>query len=807
MKKINILFIALSFGTFLNAQEMAMVENTKTNFIDTKIDTTKSKDSSTALEKLEQVDESLMRNNGKKKKADKLYNRMGYMKSVDLYQEIQADKQVTTPSMMVGLADSYRLNGDTEAAEYWYAQYIREAQNAEDFLHYAQVLQSNGKCEDAIRWYKKYQSKKGKTKMTFIENCSELQTFKANEDAIIKNASSLNSPHLDFSPMPYQDKMVFTSSRGIGKMVVHKDNWTKKDFTDLFIAEKTGEYEFSAVKPLSGNTNKKFHDGTATFSPDGATMIFTRNNQKGKSSKDVINLQLMAAKYKNDNWTDIRPLPFNSKEWNTCHPSLSADGMTLYFASDQEGGFGGMDIYVSKNVNGEWQKPTVLGPEVNSEGNELFPYIDKEGVLYFSSNGHKGIGGLDIFKVKQAIKGDNTSWANRENMGHKINSPKDDFGFVRNAGSYLDKNDLGFVKSENNNTGWLTSNRLGGQGGDDIYYWKMKVEEEKPSKKMICVKDAITGKKISNAIVNVIKTPFSASFEENWQTDRAGVFAFPILKGENYGMTASKEGYLEESIALSAAELMENDEYCIEMKRPKGVLMKGKVIIDAYESLLPGATVSLFNHCTQESQTFISDEFGAFELRLDCDCKYDLSAEKSTFVKEKQAFTVMNMDCEEGQNIEKVLRLKFPTTTPAPTEPSLSIEEPLKVGTIIRLDDLYYDYNKDYIRADAAIELDKVVGLMKKYPSLEIEMRSHTDARGSRRYNEDLSDRRARSAMQYLIKRGVSVNRLTAKGYGENILTNECADGVNCDDRKHQENRRTEIKVTNLNEADLIIKD
>lgn len=785
MKKINILLIFLIGINFLKAQNVAFQESNTSYFSFINNDTIKSADPMTKVEKLEQVEESVIQNNSKKKKADKLHQDLGYMKSVDLYQEIQANKQVTTPSMMVNLADAYRLNGETEAAEYWYARYIRSAKKSEDYLHYAQVLQSNGKCEDAIRWYEKYQSEKGAIKMNFIENCDELEAFPANEGMTIKNVSSLNSTHLDFSPVPYKNSLVFTSSRGTDAMIVHQDNWTKNDFTDLFIADRVGEDEFEAVRPLSSQTNKKFHDGTATFSPDGATMIFTRNHQKGKSSKNVINLQLLAAKNNRGDWTEVRPLPFNSKEWNTCHPTLSADGLRLYFASDRPGGFGGMDIYVSKSVDGEWQEPTVLGPEVNSAGNELFPYMDKNDVLYFASNGHKGIGGLDIFKVTQSATGNENTWSNRQNMGHHINSPKDDFGFIKN---------------EDRQTGWLTSNRLGGKGSDDIYYWDKNGVEEKPLVKMICIQDAQTGQRLSNAIVNIIKTPYSASFEENWQTDRTGAFAFPIKEGESYGMTVNKEGYLEESVALSVTDLMETVEYCIELNKPAGVLMQGKVLIAAYESLLPNATVTLFNHCTNEKQQLVTDELGAFEVRLDCNCTYDLTAEKAPFSPTRQVLNFKQMDCETGQNLQQVLKLSL-ATTPIPTVstvPTLELKEPLTVGAIIRLDDLYYDYNEAFIRSDAAMELDKVVNLMKEYPSMEIEMRSHTDARGPKTYNEELSDRRAKSAMKYLVNRGISRSRLSAKGYGESVLTNTCKDGVKCREEQHQENRRTEIKVTRL---------
>lgn len=817
MKKIHLFFLSLCFGSFLNAQIMPLDGTETIHAKSTSKDTIKSPDEFAAFEEVNQTDERLLRKNAKKKKADKLNKKLGYMKSVDLYQEIRSDKHIVTPSMMVGLANSYRMNGETEAAEYWYAQYMQYTDEPEDFLHYAQALQSNGKCQDAVRWYKKYQKVQGRLKMTFIKNCEDLEEFNFNPGVVVKNVKSLNTPQLDFSPMPYNNEVIFTSNRGIERMIVYKDSWTQQHFTDLFTAEKTGDYEFGEARPLAGDTNNKFHDGTATFSPDGATMIFTRNNQKNKSSRNIINLQLMSARNDDGEWVDVQALPFNSKEWNNCHPALSPDGMSLYFASDQPGGFGMMDIYVSKNVDGKWEEPMLLGPEINTEGNELFPYVDKKGVLYFSSNGHKGIGGLDVFSVKQSKKGNDNTWSKRKNLGYKINSFKDDFGFV--------KNDV-------DTTGWLTSNRPGGKGGDDIYYWEMHDLKEKPVYKTICVKDGKTGKILSSTIINVIKTPFSASFEENWQTDRKGTFIFPVIKGESYGMTATKKGYEEQSVVLSARELIKAKEYCIEMKPLEGVLLKGKVLIAAYESLLPGAVIVLYNHCTEKTERFISNELGAFEFRLDCECEYDIFAEKVGLKGKKQSFTITPEHCEAGHPIEKVLKLDFDrnpsasntkpyTNTEKPynntkpsasrmnsyrtplTNSSISLESSLTTGTIIRLDDLYYDYNEAHIRSEAAAELDKVVALMKKYPSLEIEMRSHTDSRGTKEYNEDLSHRRARSAAQYLLARGIQLKRVIARGYGESLLVNECDDDVSCNDRKHQENRRTEIKITYFNENDL----
>ncbi len=273
---------------------------------------------------------------------------------------------------------------------------------------------------------------------------------------VISNLNMLNSSDMDYSPILYQDGIVFTSTR---KHKGSKKKWFKnykKEYSYLFFSKKTNRGEFRKPQPLKGNLNGRYHEGAATFNASGTLMFFTRNTSEGKNRFGKINLKIYMAKNVKGYWKEIKELPFNSDRHSTCHPSLSADGKRLYFASNRYGGFGGMDIYVSYFEDGKWQYPINLGPEVNSAGNETFPFIDENDELYFSSDGHGGEGGLDIFKTsfKQT---EIESWNEPVNIGQPFNSEKDDFGFTI---------------YNNSQEGFFTSSREGGLGRDDIYTWR-----------------------------------------------------------------------------------------------------------------------------------------------------------------------------------------------------------------------------------------------------------------------------------------------------------------------------------------------
>ncbi|MEM8908346.1 MAG: hypothetical protein AAGD05_10915, partial [Bacteroidota bacterium] len=431
---------------------------------------------------------------GERKKADRLYRDLGYKASVELYHRLSKEEK-RDEKVLARMANSYRLNHETEEAEYWYAKFVHQSSDAQHLLHFAQVLQSNNKCEDAVRWYRRYAERVGKAAKAhrgFIQDCQELTQFKDNASIEVTNTQLLNSAHLDFSPIPYREGFVFTSTRGTDRMKIKKDNWTKDNFSDLFYAELDEKGKFKKPVPLFGEINGLYHDGVATFNTAGSMMYFTRNNNDGKSKEGLVDLKIYSARQADGYWTDIEELPFNSDQYTTCHPTLSSDGRRLYFASNRPGGYGGLDIYVCDSRGGAWGTPQNLGPTVNSAGNELFPFLNEEEILYYASNGHQGLGGLDIFAAEKVDQTDESTWTIRYNLGKKINSVKDDFGFWINSAK---------------NEGYFSSSRKKGLGGDDIYQWKLTDAAQQLGMggyaQDICVCESGSGQRIAKANLQI----------------------------------------------------------------------------------------------------------------------------------------------------------------------------------------------------------------------------------------------------------------------------------------------------------------
>jgi WD40-like Beta Propeller Repeat len=276
----------------------------------------------------------------------------------------------------------------------------------------------------------------------------------------VKNLASLNSDDMDYSPLLYRDGLVFTSTRNfIGE---HRKRFKsyKRKFSYLFFAKRDERGRYLEPTPLEGSINGRYHEGSATFNTQGDVMFFTRNSDKGKNEFGKVDLKIYTAKSNNGIWGEIEEIKtINGDGFSTCHPAISHDGTKLFFASNRNGGFGGMDIYVSYLVDGEWQYPLNLGPEINTDDNESFPFIDQNNKLYFSSGGHDGKGGLDIFFSIWLDNEDEEAWTKVQNLGYPFNSDKDDFAFsIYNNGQ----------------DGFFTSSRDGGKGFDDIYIWNKR---------------------------------------------------------------------------------------------------------------------------------------------------------------------------------------------------------------------------------------------------------------------------------------------------------------------------------------------
>lgn len=737
------------------------------------------------------------------KKADKLYQQKGYMASATKYQMKHSAKDMK-PDVIARIANSYRLNGDPELAEYWYSKCIYNNKNAEDVLHYAEVLQSNGKCEDAIRWFQEYQNM-SESNREFISDCSELNAFEKRENVEVENLKALNTKYLDYSAVNFDDGVMFTSTRGIKKMRKMTDNWTKSNFSDVFFAKKTEEGTYESVTPIPGTINKKYHDGVTSVSESGTILYFSRNNKKRKR-KGMINLKIFSSIFVDGKWTDATELPFNSDDYVSCHPSISADGKWIYFSSNRPGGFGGMDIYVSENVDGVWQTPINLGPTVNSSGNEVFPFINIDGALFFASNGHKGLGGLDIFYAEKTSLYDESTWDLRKNIGTPFNTKKDDFGFFTNREM---------------NEGFLTSNRFGGKGGDDIYSWKtkdkkkLKLDETKVTTLQVLAAEGKT--EIRNAKVN-IKNISKNITSFDGKTNAKGIVETNVTDGETYMVTLEKEGYQTLEKEVSASEFLKGD-MKFDLEKIKCIELFGTVLNEKYNNSIPNVAVTLLNKCTGERTVVNSQTDGAFDFCLDVGCDFEIVAVKENFMETETMVSTLEKPTSWESKEIKIEMLpveKTKTTTPVATTttPTTSTKVETKedvkkhflgdekatfhVGQVLTLKNIYYDFNQSEIRPDAQMELNYIATMMNQFPNMQITLSSHTDSRGDNDYNKTLSDKRAKSAREYIISKGIPAHRIVAVGYGESVLKNDCKDGVDCSMDKHQINRRTEILINKM---------
>lgn len=356
-------------------------------------------------------------------------------------------------------------------------------------------------------------------------------------------AEGLNSPDLDFSPVYFKDGIIFTSDRlrfgdkGSGN--------PDKQFNDLFFSEQMGDVSFKAPKRIKA-LNSKFHDGIASFSETDEKLYFTRNNQKGTilNTKKAKRLKIYVSSYTDGVWSKPQPVSFNVDKYSTCHPSISADGQTMYFASNRPGSLGGMDIYVTHLENGKWSEPVNMGPDINTDKNEIFPFTDGNGTLFFSSEGHNNMGGLDLFAAQEVVNPHMTGDDNWEvsNLGTPFNSPADDFGFIGNAGG--DK-------------GFFTSGREGGNGRDDIYGWKT-VEEEPVApvlaSKRVKVIDAVTGLELpmTEVVLSEANRPGNIN---RYTTTKDGMVRFDWNKTSNYFVATEKNGYEKYDRVFQAAEM------------------------------------------------------------------------------------------------------------------------------------------------------------------------------------------------------------------------------------------------------------
>ncbi|NKI30703.1 OmpA family protein [Croceivirga thetidis] len=620
----------------------------------------------------------------KEDKAKKEFDNYEFIDAIESHEKL-VEKGMYNADILKRLGDANYVTGNYKKAAEWYSNLMSLDSLAIDagyLYRYAQSMKSLGQYETSDFLMKRFAevSTEDQRALEFAKNQEYLNEISEKSGRFELIKVNFNSKLSDFAPSFYQDTLVFTSARDTGLVIKKNHAWTKQPFLNLYKVDEN-ESGDGVVMEFSAEVNSFAHESSTVFTKSGNTVYFTRNNaeknQFKRDKKGVSRLKLMRADYIDGVWQNEFVLPFNEDGFSTANPALSPDEKTLYFVSDMPGTIGQSDIFkVAINSDGSFGDPENLGPKVNTEGRETFPFIDANGLLYFSSDGRPGLGGLDVFVAN--IKGAN---AEVQNLGKPVNSPSDDFSFIINPKT---------------NSGYFASNRSGGKGDDDIY---------------------------------------------------AFVATVPIT----FGCTATASGF---------------------------------VINEVDGSLVAKANIEVINRQGQVVGSTITNNTGEFSISLDC-------AETQDFliIGKKEGFGEGNVEISfigsfDVNEIEIGLKPD---------------EKPAEVGTdlaeVLELQPIYFDKNKSDIRPEAEIELDKVIEYMSKFPEVKVSIRAHTDSQGRDSYNLSLSDRRAKSSMDYLVANGIAEERLTAEGFGETQLVNECANGVECSKEKHEENRRSEFII------------
>jgi outer membrane protein OmpA-like peptidoglycan-associated protein/tetratricopeptide (TPR) repeat protein len=617
--------------------------------------------------------------------ADKEYDRYAYVDAIATYERI-AEKGYIDKSMFQKLGNAYYFNAELEKAEKWYEKLFDMDQNQEPeyYYRYSQCLKSIGNYTKADKMMTEFNHKSGndlRAKL-FKSNINYLEEIKANSGRYLIENAGINSKFSDYGSSFLGNNLIFASARDTGGISKKVFKWNNQSFTNLYRSEIKSDGNLTKPQRFAHKINSKFHESTPIFTKNGNTMYFTRNNfldgKRKEDNKKVTLLKLYRSTLEKGVWGNVTELPFNSDQYSVAHPALSVDEKTLFFASDMPGSLGQSDLFKVKiNDDGSYGVPENLGSKINTEGRETFPFLSDENELYYASDGHPGLGGLDIFVAQLERDG---SVSESQNVGEPINGRTDDFGLLI---------------EDKSRTGFFTSNRNGGDGYDDIYRFR-------ETKKLIC------------------------------EQELSGV------------LTDSDDG-----------------------------------------KLLPNTQVILFDSNFKELQQVLSDKNAYYAFEVGCGETYYVKAIKVDYTTKEQRITI---EKERGK-----------TSLPIALEKEVSkiaVGDDLAKYLSIKI--IYFDLNKSIIGEKAAFELEKILDVMKQYPTMKIDVRSHTDSRQTHAFNEKLSDRRAKSTVAWLIKNGINADRLTGRGYGETQLINKCSDGIKCTEEEHQMNRRSEFIVISM---------
>lgn len=696
-------------------------------------------------------------------RGNKYFDKFDFGQALEMY-ELAYEHEKDNPELTrrIGLC-LRRLGGIDQSAEWFKKTLDLDDSTPTDMLHYAEALKSKEDYTLSVFWYARYamMEPEDQRAQSHIRDPKYFHDLQADSLKYFVKKLEVNTDQPSFGVSKYGDGYLF-SSAGVSNLASGEDYAEGLSYLDLYVCEKDARDEFVQISPIKGDINSKYHDGPAYYDPSTETIYVTRNNIKnGRPVLDKngnVNLKIYEAHKDENQWDDIKDMPFNSNDYSTGHPCASMDGSTLYFVSNMPGGYGGTDLYMSKKTQDGWGEPQNLGAAVNTEGNEMFPFLSEDGKLFFSSDGHAGLGGLDLFMSTEA----QGKYTPAINLGFPINSSHDDFGMMYEA---------------DNESGYFSSNR-DGKGQDNIYYFstlefmKQIFAATLQSADMM---QTLEGETVT------MKNITSGELRET-TLDAQNAFQFTVNAGDELAFYFGGKEYAHgEPIFEHSVEGPLQDTYYdagnISLSEEAYLASLGKKLINPNEAL------------AQENERRMKS---MLELREQTN---QLAADKAS-------------DLEMEENQDSALNLAGSNTIDSEVypDPRASMKNGIEAGLnkedLNRLNammsernmgNVYFGFDSSKLSNAAKEQLKALAELIKENPSLVVQISTHTDSRGSKTYNERLSKRRAESVQRYLAGIGITQKQVVLTWHGEEQLVNNCVDGRTCDDLAHEKNRRAEF--------------
>lgn len=712
-------------------------------------------------------------------KAERLYAAKAYSEAIPKF-EAALHSDSTLVAAMHKLAECYRMVENYANAAEVYATLEKRGKLADkEPIYYAQALMQLGNFDKAKDVAKSYQQSGGNSVIVanILDAIENLHPYYLDDTTAfsIQNLKAINTSASEIGPTYWTNGIVYSSNQYLNDHFDNRHEWTGQDFYTI------RQLSDGKIKVIS-KTNSKYNSGPSYFDRNDGILYVTQNVESIRRIRKQANREsvLSIVMYRYDStkrsWCQLdTPFPFNNDLYNIAHVAINGRGDLMAFASDMPGGFGGMDIYLSKKVNGVWGKPVNIGGNINTTGNEVFPSFYGDGVLFFSSDGQPLHGGLDILYAKLSDKGAGTPRI----IPLPVNSNNDDFGIQF---------------SDDKRSAMFVSNRSGGAGSDDIYVLDIK----KPFSTDYLINGVAVDKDSKKVLPNT-----SISLADSLgvtvgsaTTDSLGQFQFRVEEPIAFDVKGTRPTYID-GVAAGKFEKGKNSvEVTVPLTPTFAVSLYGLIVDKRTAKPLDLVKVKITDVRSGDNVLALdTDASGSFlkyleGMKLNDKLAYNISLECSGYIPKKITF---NKTITNPGQIDLMSELDIAM------EP---FEVGKDIGKLIQINPIYFDLSKWNIRPDAAIELDKIVKVMQENPTMEIELGSHTDCRSSAKFNQVLSEKRAKSSTEYIVGKGISASRITFKGYGESRLINKCAcEGPKkskCPESEHAKNRRTEFIITRL---------